>query len=126
MFKLFKQEPVSPRDRLFRITLHIARGTNTEMPSNLMGAYVPVFVGATDQEAAALKAFTAVRSQGFDFVDIPDRTIHELDPQTWDAFVIEAWPEFVAEFPVQSKVIDALSANFIFFGPFASYETSAT
>lgn len=108
------------------MTLHIARGTNTEMPSNLVGAYVPVFVGTSDHEAAALKAVTAVRKQGFDFIDIADRQIHELDPKKWDAFVLEAWPEFVESFPVQTEVVDALSADFIFFGPFASYETEAT
>ncbi|WP_449405619.1 hypothetical protein [Massilia phosphatilytica] len=59
MLKLFKQKPPPQRDKLFRMTLHIARGRNTEMPSNLIGAYVPVFVGASDHEAAALKAVSA-------------------------------------------------------------------
>lgn len=55
------------------MTLHIARGTNTEMPSNLVGAYVPVFVGESDREAAAFKAASALRSKGFGFIDIADR-----------------------------------------------------
>jgi hypothetical protein len=126
MIKLFKQKPIPQRDKLFRIILRIARGTNTEMPSNLVGAYVPVFVGASDHEAAVLKAVSAVRSRGFDFIDIADHQIHELDSQKWDAFVIETWPEFVAHFPVQTDVVAALMAEFIAFGPFSSYETRAT
>jgi hypothetical protein len=124
MFKLFNQKPAPQRDKLFRMTLHIARGTNIDMPSNLVGAYVPVFVGALDHEAAALKAVTALRNRGFEFIDIEDRQIHELDPLSWDAFVMEAWPDFIAEFPVQAEVVETLNADFICFGPFASYENS--
>jgi hypothetical protein len=125
MFKLFKQKPIRKDEKLFRMTLHVGRGTNTEMPSNLAGAYVPVFVGASDHEAAALKAVSALRSRGFDFIDIVGCKIHELDPESWDAFVKDAWPEFILQFPVQATVIDALKTDFIFFGPFASYETKA-
>ncbi len=92
------------------------------MPVNLIGAYVPVFVGAADHEAAALKAVSAISSRGFRFLNIADGMIHELDPQKWDSFVLEAWPDFVADFPVQSFVIDELQREFMFIGPYASYE----
>lgn len=122
MFKFFKQKSAAGGDKLYRITLHIGRGTNTEMPANLIGAYVPVFVGADGHEAAAFKAVSEVTSRGFSFIDIVDGQIHELDPHNWDAFVMEAWPDFVAEFPAQSKVIETLRTEFIFVGPYASYE----
>jgi hypothetical protein len=122
MFKFFKQKSAVKSDKLYRITLHVGRGTNTEMPANLIGAYVPVFVGADGHEAAARKAVAEVRSRGFSFIDIADRQIHELDPYRWDAFVMEAWADFVAEFPTQSKVIETLRTNFVFIGPYASYE----
>jgi len=122
MFKLFKQKSASADHMLYRITLHVGRGTNTEMPANLAGAYVPVFVGAAGHEAAAFKAVAEVRSRGFTFIDIADGKIHELDPDRWDAFVMEAWPDFVAEFPTQSEVIETLRTSFVFVGPYASYE----
>lgn len=122
MFKLFKQKSAAEGDKLYRITLHVGRGINTEMPANLIGAYVPVFVGANGHEAAALKAVAEVRSRGFTFIDIADGQIHELDPYQWHAFVMEAWADFVTEFPTQSKVIETLRTNFVFIGPYASYE----
>jgi hypothetical protein len=88
----------------------------------LIGAFVPVFVGADGHEAAAFKAVAEVRSLGFSFIDIADGQIHELDPYRWDAFVMEAWANFSAEFPTQSKVIETLSTDFVFIGPYASYE----
>jgi hypothetical protein len=122
MFKFFKQKSVTEGDKLYRITLHVGRGTNTEMPANLIGAYVPVFIGADDHEAAAFKAVAEVRSRGFSFIDIADGQIHELDPYRWDAFVMEAWADFATEFPTQLKVIEALRTDFVFIGPYASYE----
>jgi len=35
---------------------------------------------------------------------------------------MEAWADFVTEFPTQSKVIEALGTNFVFIGPYAAYE----
>jgi hypothetical protein len=122
MFKFFKQKSAVEGNKLYRITLHVGRGTSTEMPANLIGAYVPVFVGADGHEAAAFKAVAAVRSHGYSFIDIADGQIHELDPYRWDAFVMEAWADFVTEFPTQSNVIESLRTNFVFIGPYASYE----
>ena len=124
MFGLFKKEAPKATSRLFRLTVHIGRGSNAEMPANLIGAHVPIFVGALDHEAAAMKAVSSLTSRGFEFIDISDRQIHELDPTKWDAFVKEAWPEFISYFPPQSKVLSDLDSEFLFTGPFASYESA--
>lgn len=94
------------------------------MPPHLAGAHVPIFVSATDHEAAAFKAVSSVTAQGFEFVDISDGQIHELEPRKWDAFVKEAWADFEAHFPKQSQVIAQLDSGFLFTGPFASYESN--
>lgn len=122
MFRFFKTKPTKPGNKLFQLTLHIERGINTDMPANLVGAYVGVFVGAIDHEAAAAKAVSAISSRGFRFIDIADGKIHELDPYKWDSFVLEAWPDFVVDFPKQSTLIDELEGDFLFIGPYASYE----
>lgn len=109
-------------NKLFQLNLHIGRGSNPQMPTNLVGAYVAVFLGASDHEAAAFRAVSAIREHGFEFIDISDGKIHELDPDKWDAFVLEAWPDFVVDFPKQARVMDELSLDFLFLGPFASYE----
>lgn len=124
MFSLFKKNQPVPTNKLFRLTVHIRRGTSTEMPKNLIGAYVPIFVGAQDHEAAAIKAVSSLTTRGFEFIDIADGKIHELDPIKWDTFVKEAWPEFVSYFPSQDKVLLELDSDFLFTGPFASYEVS--
>lgn len=94
------------------------------MPQNLVGAHVPVFVAAADHEAAAFAAVSKLTSQGFEFVDISDGKIQELDPRKWDAFVKEAWADFEQYFPKQSQVVSELDSGFSFVGPFASYEAS--
>jgi hypothetical protein len=123
MFSFLKAKPESQRNRLFRITLHVARGTNLDMPANLLGAYVPVFVGAADHESAARDAVSSLSKQGFEVLAIADGKIYELDASRWDAFVAEAWPEFVAWFPRQHEVLEKLDAGLLFTGPFASYDS---
>jgi hypothetical protein len=124
MFGIFNKEAPKAMNKLFRLTVHIGRGTSTEMPQNLVGAYVPIFVGAVDHEAAAMKAVSNLTKRGFEFIDIADRQIHELDPEKWDAFVKEAWSEFSDYFPPQSKVLGELNTEFLFTGPFAGYDTT--
>ncbi|CAM3709073.1 hypothetical protein [Polaromonas hydrogenivorans] len=126
MFSFLKPiKSASHRNRLFRLTVHVARGTNAEMPTNLVGAYVPIFLGATDHESAARSAVASLSQRGFEFLDIADGQIHELDASKWDSFVAEAWPEFVDYFPKQNEVVEKLNSAFLFTGPFASYESRA-
>ena len=122
MLSFLKTKVRTPKNRLFRITIHIGRGTNPEMPSNLVGAHVPVFVGAADHELAAHKAVASLSKRGFEFLDISDRQIQELDPTKWDAFVQEVWSEFAQQFPTQQEVLEKLDSELLFTGPFASYE----
>jgi hypothetical protein len=122
-FERSKTSP--PRLRLFRLNIHLGRGRNAEMPANLIGAFVPVFVAALDHEAAAHAAVSNLTGRGFEFLDIVDRKIVELDPTTWDEFVRENWPDFVSHFPSQSEVQKGLQSEFLFTGPLASYDTPA-
>jgi hypothetical protein len=121
---MFRSKKLEQKPRLFRVTLHIRRGVNQEMPSNMIGAYVPVFAAGENHEAGAMSAVSEISRRGFEFVDISDGKIFELNPEMWDEFVKEAWPEFAAYFPSQSEVCDKLSKGFIFVGPFAGYDTS--
>lgn len=108
-------------NRLFRITLHIGRGTNTDMPEPMVGAFVPVFVAALDHESAAQNAVRNVTMRGFTFIDIADRQIHELDATKWDEFVRDAWPDFSSHFPSQAEVLSKLQSELLFTGPFSGY-----
>lgn len=124
MLRMFGNKKNEQSLRLFRLTLHVKHGVNPDMPSNMVGAYVPVFVAGANHEAAARSAISEITQRGFEFVGIPDGKIDELDPEGWDEFVKQGWPEFTEYFPSQSEVCDELSKGFIFVGPFAGYEAT--
>jgi hypothetical protein len=126
MFGIFKKKSDVEINKLFRITLHIGRGSNIEMPVHLIGAYVPVFVGATDHESAAMTAVKNITKDGYEFIDIADGKIDELDPHKWNTFVSEAWSDYASIFPTQEKVLAGLSNELFFTGPFAGYENNKT
>ena len=121
MLGMFKK-PTEPSNKLWLINLHVGRDANTEMPTNLAGAYVPVFVAAVDHESAAREAVSQVSRRGYKFLDISDKKVHQLDPLKWDAYVRGSWPEFVSHFPTQEEVFVGLAEGRVFFGPFAGYE----
>lgn len=114
--------PAKNNNQFFMINVQIGRGKNTEMPNNLAGAYVPIFVAAPDSETAALEAVKQLNLYGYDFIEISDKKIHQLDPTGWDAYIKTAWYEFEEHFPSQEDVIAGLPYGQIFFGPFAGYE----
>jgi len=122
MFGILKKNELETTNKLFQLTVHIGRGSSAEMPENLIGAYVPIFVGAQDHEAAAMKAVLSLTQRGFEFIHIADGKIHELDPKKWNSFVKESWPEFDTYFPSQATVLHQLNSEFLFTGPFAGYE----
>jgi hypothetical protein len=124
MFSLFKQrkKPSDPQNLLFMFSMHIGRGSNPDMPANFAGAYVPVYLGATDYEAALTEAVAQIRKRGYEFIDLADGKAHQLDPLRWSSYVKEAWPEFESHFPTQDEVVKGLDSGQVFFGPFASYE----
>jgi len=75
-----------------------------------------------DHESAARLAVSGLCKLGFEFLDIADDKIHELDPMKWDDFIKEAWSDFSDHFPSQKNVMNRLASELFFTGPFASYE----
>lgn len=118
MFGLSERKATGPENKLFLLTLHIGRGANSEMPRKLAGAYVAVVVVATDHEAAAREAVSQVTKRCYEFIDIKDRRIHQLDPLKWESYVRKAWPGCVSRFPSQKEVVAGLPPGKVFFGPF--------
>ena len=104
MFGLFKKNAQPMSNNLYLINLHVGRGTSTEMPEPLVGAYVPSFAAALDPESAARQVVSNLADRGFEFLGIADNKIHQLDPSAWDAYVSSAWPEFEGAFPSQEQV----------------------
>lgn len=109
---------------LFLLNLQIGHG-RSEMPTHLAGAFVAVYVAAVDHEAALAQAVARIQARGYEFIDLADGKVHQLDPLKWDDYVERAWPEFAAHFPTQAEVMTGLrSSDWVCFGPFAAYEPS--
>ena len=109
-------------NKLWLLNLHVRRGANRDMPAALVGAFVPVFVSAPDWQAAAKEAVAQVRNRGFEFIDISDKQVHQLDPLKWSAFIQKSFPEFARHLPSQDEVVAGLPHGKTFFGPFVGYE----
>jgi hypothetical protein len=114
--------PAESENKLFLINVHVGRGSNTDMPRKLIGAFIPVFVAASDSEAAVLEVVKQLKEQGFALLDVPDEKIYQLDPLDWQSYVESTWPEFESQFPSQEVVIAGLPYGLMFFGPFAGYD----
>lgn len=111
--------------RLFRLMMHIGRGSNHQFPANIVGAYVPVFVGAPTPEIAATRVLDHLAGRGFELIGIGGGEVDELNPAQWGSFVQTAWPELADQFPTQQQVNEQLATGFVFVGPFAGYEAGA-
>lgn len=114
--------PAPGENQLFAMEVQVGRGTNPEMPPNLAGAFVSVFVAARGPEDALQAAAAHLAAQGFEFLDLVDGKVDQLDPLGWDEFVETVWPELRSHFPGQEEVIAGLPYGRVFFGPFAGYE----
>ncbi|SOT98313.1 hypothetical protein [Xanthomonas arboricola] len=121
MLSLFIRKPATPV--LFFVNAHVGRGSNPDMPAKLAGAYVSVYVFANDPESALREAFSQVTRRGYEFLELSDGKVHQMDPQEWDVYVKTAWPEFPWHFPAQSAVLATFAPGWVFFGPFAGYES---
>jgi len=109
------------KNSLFIATFKIERGTNTQIPPNLKGALVAAFSAAPDPESAIKLAASRLSSQGFKIVDIQTK-VQQLDPNKWQEYVQNVWPEFKDRFPSQAQVVSGVKEGVVFFGPFAGYE----
>lgn len=113
-------------NHLFLLNLQIGRGENREMPPHLAGAFVAVYVAAPDHEAALIQGVAQIQARDYEFIDLADGKVHQLDPLQWDEYVAGVWPEFREHFPTQAEVLAGLaSPDWVCFGPFAAYEPSA-
>lgn len=111
-----------PQQGLYRLTLQVVAGTNADMPQPLVGAFVPVFVAAPDHETAGpTRLLRLLREQGFEFLDIADKKIHELDPRKWQSSCKRLGLS-LSTISLPKKMFERINSGFLFTGPFAGYE----
>jgi hypothetical protein len=61
---LFKAKQPSSNAKLFKLSLHVLHGHNTEIPQNLVGTHVTVFIAATDHEVKVFATLSKLSSEG--------------------------------------------------------------
>ena len=110
---------------LFRFSAKVRPGPDCDMPSNLRGAYVDCFVASSEHLGALRLAVEKLRGQGYEFEDLLDGKVHQLDPFKWDEYVSSAWPELPDYFPPQADMQRFVRAGGVFFGPFCGWESEA-
>jgi hypothetical protein len=121
MSEIGKSKPAESTSVLFLIPVQIGRGSSSSMPPSVLGAYVPVFAAAANQEAAAKAAASKLTAQGYEFLGVKGQ-IRKLDPHKWSEFVDASFPAYKSKLPNQDTVIAGLAEGIVFFGPFAGYD----
>ncbi len=61
MFEFLKKNKALEIENLYRVTFHLSRGTNTEMPPGWLGAFVTFFASGADPELALKKSSITLR-----------------------------------------------------------------
>lgn len=112
------------QQRLYLVTLRVARGTNRELPAHMPQAVVPVFVPAQDYELAAQAAIDSAEQDGFVAHELLGE-IRVLDIQTWDDYVRREWPEDRHFLPSSVMLRRLISSNQPFFGPISGWQPPA-
>jgi hypothetical protein len=110
---------------LFRLSAKFRPGSGCEMPPHLRGAFVDCFVAFPEHLGALRLAVEKLRCQGYEFEDLLDGKVHQLDPLKWDEYVSSAWPELPDYFPPQADIERFVRAGGVFFGPFCGWESDA-
>ena len=95
------------------------------MPANLRGAYVDCFIAAPEHLAGLRLAVEQLRGQGYEFEDLVDGQVHQLEPLKWDWYVSSTWPELPDYFPQQADMLRFVKAGGVFFGPFCGWESDS-
>jgi hypothetical protein len=105
---------------LYEIPVKVEPGKDCDFPEEMDGAFVNCYSGAESVNEAIQKSINALKKKGYIFKDIL-KEVMILEPENWDIFVLEAWPEFVNSLPTKNEVKSIVNCGGIFFGPFVGY-----
>jgi hypothetical protein len=109
-------------NNLYFAGIKIGRGSNADMPSEMTGAIATCFAAGADYQTAVRSCVTALKNQGFEFVDISGE-VKQIPAERWDDYVSEVWPEAKATLPNQAQLGAVIATGGVFFGPFLGFES---
>ena len=91
------------------------------MPAHFIGALIACYVAAPAHLDAVRLAVEKLKSEGYDFEDLVDGKVHEIDLAHWDEHIASTWPEARNYFPPQVDMARFIQAGGVFFGPVCGY-----
>ena len=120
-------EPIfSESNFLFECPIVVSRGTNPDWPPEWKGAILNYFVAAKDYETALVKAVKDLRSSGYQFENVYDGKVNQLDPTVWwEQYVMEKWSEYIDHFPSQEDIEIILITGGLHVGPALGWENES-
>jgi hypothetical protein len=110
-------------NQLYEFTMRVLRGDGCDLPDDMEGAYVPSYVGASDYQAAVIKAVTAITRMHYRF-DATQGKVREIPLASWDEYVAKVWPDFANRLPTGTELPSLVESGTVFFGPFAGFKRS--
>jgi hypothetical protein len=112
-------------NKLFRCPVKVLPGPGYSGPANWLGAFVECFVAAPDYLNALRMAAGKLAEEGWQFDDLLDGKVDQLDPQKWDEHVASVWPELRGHLLPQADILRLVQAGGVYFGPFCGWESEA-
>ena len=110
-------------NQLYEFTIRALCGDGCEMPTDIEGAFIPTYVGATDFKTALKKGVSAIAQLHFVFEGV-EGNVREIPIESWDNYVSSVWPEIIEHFPSRVEVQFIASDGGVFFGPFVGFSKS--
>lgn len=108
-------------NNLYLAGIEVLRGSNQDMPAELIGAVATCFAAGPDYQSALRSGVAALRQQGFEFTGIVGK-VTQVSTDRWGEYVSKVWPEAAGTLPDEDELQEILRTGGVFFGPFAGFE----
>lgn len=103
---------------LFECPLLVKKGTNQGMPSEWPLGVSFWYVAAENYEDALHHAVASAKAMGFEFVDVYQGKVIQIDPKKWwDELVMKQWHDYLDQLPTQRQIEIAVATGGLFMGP---------
>jgi hypothetical protein len=103
---------------LFECPLLVKKGTNQGMPSEWPLGVSFWYVAAENYEDALIHAIGSAKAIGFEFVDVYQGKVIQVDPtKWWDELVMKQWRDCSTHLPTQRQIEIAVATGGLFMGP---------
>lgn len=103
---------------LFECPLIVRRGPKAEMPSTWPLGVSFRYVAAANFEDALLQAVMSAKADGFEFVNVYEGKVVQIDhTKWWSGVVMRQWKQYAEHLPSQAAVEAAVATGGLFRGP---------